>query len=749
MPYVIHGRLCGYICDECPEPLRRVLVRFYRLTGRENVDLAVEAPAKETFTRLTDDEVKRKEHLLVAEGTTDDEGGFRIEFPGGYAGEPVEVDVWFESVADRERSDGPLQFSITSLQPGWKQDGDVLVASFDHCLAHFIWCRILHLFGLWAICGRLTTCGRRPRPIAAATVTALDADWTQDDSIGSAVTDATGRFVIYYTASDFRRTPFSPFINVEWVGGPDVYFKAELGGNLVLDEPRSAGRTPGRQNVGHCLCVELCADKLPLECDLTAPSTCVHGHADILAGKVLEPIMGTAQGADFDHYELELVYDGTPVADAIIYADGAGNPDPGATSGTSQVSGGVLGFVDLQAAATGAGTDILLSTTFEIQLHVLGAGGDQTDCDLSFSITSARAYISYVGGGRSVAYTDPAEPLRTADNPAAALATVGGSISIRGAAIAYGCSTEVIAAYNLWFRSDPTFSQSQPANGSVFSSVGWTTIASVDYTTGPAPFTSDQRRAYNTLDGNPAPDFLTNTAWSTRTVCSFVDSLPPSCFQVPDLAEFYWPTDPGVASGKYSLLLQVVDTAGNTYYDIQRVWIDNEVIRGTIDHLEYSGGVPIPACTDILVGGGGAVPRQVDILGFATDPLIVGTDLAVPTSDNFENYTVSFRKQGQVDNPVIVTSSTPVPGRATWTGGATPPIEALATWDLAWIDAGSAPAVDFNGTPIGAGQRLARGTSCTYDVFLSLSDTTFVSEGTDHHITMLSFPVKIVNDLLP
>jgi hypothetical protein len=42
-------------------------------------------------------------------------------------------------------------------------------------------------------------------------------------------TDSNGRFRIDYSSADFELTPFSPYINIEWVGGPDLYFKATLG----------------------------------------------------------------------------------------------------------------------------------------------------------------------------------------------------------------------------------------------------------------------------------------------------------------------------------------------------------------------------------------------------------------------------------------------------------------------------------------------------------------------------------------
>lgn len=91
-------------------------------------------------------------------------------------------------------------------------------------------------------------------------VNAFDADWWQDDPLGSATTDGAGRFRIDYTSADFQRTPFSPWVNVELQPGPDVYFTVDLGGHRVLTEHQGDGRAAGRRNVGHCFCVELCTE---------------------------------------------------------------------------------------------------------------------------------------------------------------------------------------------------------------------------------------------------------------------------------------------------------------------------------------------------------------------------------------------------------------------------------------------------------------------------------------------------------
>ncbi len=93
---------------------------------------------------------------------------------------------------------------------------------------------------------------------------AFDRDWLQDDPLGSALTDPTGQFQIWYTAAQFSKTPFSPLINVELVPGPDLYFRIEgPSSSVLLAEPPDTGRTPGRQNVGPCFCVDLCVPEAP------------------------------------------------------------------------------------------------------------------------------------------------------------------------------------------------------------------------------------------------------------------------------------------------------------------------------------------------------------------------------------------------------------------------------------------------------------------------------------------------------
>ena len=262
MSHILRGRLCGYICDECSEPLVRVQVRLYRLRGDQDATtLAVAAP-KETFGVVDEEGRKAKEGHLLVDATTDEDGRFTAEFPDGYDGGPVEVDVFMEEPPHEGGIDrGELQFTITTLQPRWRQAGDDLVAVWDYCLPARFWCWVLGWWGLRVICGRVTVCETKA-PVGGVKVAAFDADWIEDDPLGDAVTDGSGRFRIYYSSAEYERTPLSPWINWEWVHGPDIYFRVVEPSTSapLLVEPRSRARQPDRENVGHCFCVELCLE---------------------------------------------------------------------------------------------------------------------------------------------------------------------------------------------------------------------------------------------------------------------------------------------------------------------------------------------------------------------------------------------------------------------------------------------------------------------------------------------------------
>jgi len=265
--YVFSGKLRAYICRECLDVLANVQVLLYRNRDDQDVNNLASAAPKDTFAILSEEEVRAKEKFLMAETRTDQNGDFTFHLDSEknqYKGEAFEVDVRLKTVPGRDPEAKPItvQFSITTLAPDWEEKGNDLVAPFwDYTLSARYWCLVYAYYDVWVICGKFVTCkGRAPLP--GAIIRAFDADWIQHDALGEDTTDFNGRFRIYYTSSDFKKTPLSPFVNFEWVGGPDLFFQAEFGGSIVLNEPSSAGRQPGRENVGRCVCIELCTDEI-------------------------------------------------------------------------------------------------------------------------------------------------------------------------------------------------------------------------------------------------------------------------------------------------------------------------------------------------------------------------------------------------------------------------------------------------------------------------------------------------------
>jgi len=269
MSYIFRGKLCGYICPDCREPLSKVRVRLYRAgDDREVVARAVANP-KETFAILNEEQVAERESRLIAEAETGDDGGFVFELDKDeqYDGGPVEVDVYCEAVPrarPQRKESEPVQFTITTLQPQWREGEQALVAYWDYCLPARYWCLVRGRFRAWTICGKVVLCHQQPAaPVPGVRVRAFDADIVQEDELGSDITGPNGHFRIDYTAADFQRTPIS-WISWEWVSGPDLYFRVEtLGGGTLLAEGPSRARQPDRENVGHCFCVTLCVDEAP------------------------------------------------------------------------------------------------------------------------------------------------------------------------------------------------------------------------------------------------------------------------------------------------------------------------------------------------------------------------------------------------------------------------------------------------------------------------------------------------------
>lgn len=479
----------------------------------------------------------------------------------------------------------------------------------------------------------------------------------------------------------------------------------------------------------------------PLHCAITAPSGCVRGYTDILPGRILEPVTGDADGYTFARYVIE-VRDpsGDLLSGVVVYPNGVGAPDAAATQGNFVVSGGTLGWIDTKKCAVDAGVDLLTSTTFAVTLRVFASDGSELapPCATTFSLAVNEVYIKRVSTPWSVDYPNPDEPLRVSDSAAAALATVGGTLHVRGAANIYGCEGEKIREYTIWAIPDPGFAVPQPLPyTAVMPGVDWTMVRHIEFTPQtiaqpsgpPITYTADQVRAKNVLDGDPSPTVLTGI-WGSRSecICTVVDfTLVCSCWNVPSLNPSAFNSG-ALGSGKYTFLLQVIDTSGNTFYDVQRVWVDNHPVQAAITGI---GG--LTPCADLYTQNPTSMFKTVGVQGTAWDALIVPADLTQPTSDNFHHFTVQFQKQGAGGWVTLVDSPSPVPARPLPAG-----IGALASWNLQSVDAATNPL----GLP--ADQLLLPGQECTYVVKLDVWDRTVVNEGTVHYDWKV-FPIKIIN----
>ena len=156
MPFEFRGRLCGILCADCREDLSGVIVRLYRNRPDQGVTGLAVADPKVTLTLLDDDAVAAKAGSLIAETETQQDGSFSFQLGPDqrYEGGPFEVDVYCGTVPHRKPSrtpPRPVQFSITTLQPMWKQTEAGSVAYWEYCIPERFWCGIRQKLGAWTI----------------------------------------------------------------------------------------------------------------------------------------------------------------------------------------------------------------------------------------------------------------------------------------------------------------------------------------------------------------------------------------------------------------------------------------------------------------------------------------------------------------------------------------------------------------------------------------------------------------------
>lgn len=302
MDLKIKGNLKGHICEDIQEAIYPATVYLSLPWQQEQLVANAVASAKETFRHVTAAEIEKRHSLQIAEATTDEEGNFEFNIDDKYRSSSFDIDFECGSVPHkppRPPRRTPVRFHITTFHPQWIIDPETsgMHAHFRHQIPARWWCMIRgRYFDAWVISGTLRHCETKD-PIPNATIKAFDADLISDDFIGTAVTDADGHFRIDYTSASFRvnfiplnleTDPTFPFFS----SGPDVYFSAEIGGVSLLDETR-ANR---RNNVGFCLCVNLCT-KIRV-----APTTDIGESVWTGIGMQFNATFGGSNGFDVEGY---------------------------------------------------------------------------------------------------------------------------------------------------------------------------------------------------------------------------------------------------------------------------------------------------------------------------------------------------------------------------------------------------------------------------------------------------------------
>lgn len=280
MKNIFKGSLKGYVCEDCIEFISGVEILIYLPYRKETRTADVVTNAKEVFHFVSEDEAKQRQELLIGKAKTDAKGNFEFAIDERHLSSDIDIDFICGTVPPKfpkPKRDEIPQFHLTTLSMRTeleKQNQDQNYR-WEYAIAYKWWCYIRgHYFDAWVICGHLMNC-KTGKPIANAKVTAMDADFLTDDNLGSDTTDANGHFRIDYTSVDFKKTFLSPWINVEtdpnflsFQSGPDVYFKAELGGTTLINETKASAR----KNVGYCLCVNLCSEIAVIGSGETIPS---------------------------------------------------------------------------------------------------------------------------------------------------------------------------------------------------------------------------------------------------------------------------------------------------------------------------------------------------------------------------------------------------------------------------------------------------------------------------------------------
>lgn len=452
-----------------------------------------------------------------------------------------------------------------------------------------------------------------------------------------------------------------------------------------------------------------------LVCKLTGPTGCTDEEVDATAGRLFVRVFGTAAGPAFGSYTVEIRKIGfpTPIPDVVTYPGGG-------ASGAAPVIAGELAQIT---------TTSLIDDAYEITLNVFPpSAGAPKSCSITFNLLKILVYMSRVGKIPAISQVpipnnpnpfDPAAELYKGPD----LVSVGGNLSIEGAAYIYECEDRKIKDYEIRYApvTVPGGEPPQPATDAAIPAT-WPVANRIVLLEYPTP---GHYQPWTRV--GPAPRDLINSFTSVT-----IDAV--TFFK---LQASRWSSG-AAGSGRLSLILTAQDTTPgpHRYHDIQHIWLDNKSIFALITGIE--GVAP---CADVKLKD--FLGSTINILGLAWDPLIDDAFPDTAPNDNFDKYRLTLVKQG-VGSRLITDPNSRVIVPFRKTGPPPTPAEqgTLATFDIvAALDGGLAtsdPAVN-----------LPRGESCAYYFVLGVWDKTRLNDDTDTHHATHIWPICIVNNIPP
>ena len=481
-------------------------------------------------------------------------------------------------------------------------------------------------------------------------------------------------------------------------------------------------------------CRVICPPRLI--CNLEEPVGCVPEELLQQPAALVVPVRGTASGIGFDHYILEWsTDDATYQASNFMYPP---IPPGTATQGNTPVLNSLLAYFN---------TTLLDDGDYFIRLTVFATNGVVRQCKTQFSLFKQDVRILGINGFTNLDQPAFDPNARFVDNyteKCTAISTIeeasfAGQLAFEGSAFVGGCDEKEIKRYKLYYKE---------GHETDCGSTGWTEFWNVEYDTVAKYREMNMRRDTSTLTAVWVDDCVVNVPF------------PPYCLlNLPSgrLAPRRWNSASAgncELSGLYTIKLEVEDTEGATYCDLQRVWFDNKRGHAVIKIKD------VEPCQDLNIGDfipdvpDCSVPWPLDLEGIAYDEYI---DESLPTgdrpNDNFSHYTIIVRRQGgpQVQIPIDAPDGScffgvnrvGVPGTRC-EGSFGPDIhDILAKFDLRALDA---ECVDSTSYSIPPGFALQRGECCVYTFWLRVYDTT-KRLGGGTQVDFDSWPVKICNNL--